>query len=200
MIHLKMKKVNTMQSEVIHIKNMVCDRCILVVSQLLGRLNIAYQDIGLGEVFLRETLSEDEKAELQEALLELGFELIDNKRGQVIETIKTKIILFLNNMEDFSDQNLSSYLTHELPYDYNYLSNLFSEVEGISIERYYISQRTEKAIELLAYDQLSIKEISHQLGYSSPAHFSNQFKKVTGLSPSHFKGKGYSRRRPLDKL
>lgn len=184
----------------IYIKNMVCNRCIMVTSAELEKLGIIAMDVKLGEVTLKDDLTFDQKEALEKSLMTLGFELIDDKKGRIIEKIKNVIIEMVHqrNFEDKS--NLSEVLSRELKHDYNYLSNLFSEVEGVTIEKYLIAQKIEKVKELLVYDELSLSEIAYKLNYSSVAYLSNQFKKVTGLTPSHFKQIREDKRKPLDQV
>lgn len=178
---------------------MVCDRCIMVVRSELEKLNISAASIELGQVELRQDISEDTKAQLQQALEQVGFEIIDDKRSRIIEKIKSLIIQLVQKEAPERKLNLSDYLSREIHYDYNYLSTLFSEVEGTTIEKYFITQKIEKAKELLVYDELSISQIADYLGYSSVAHLSTQFKQVTGFTPSHFKTLR-EKRKPLDKI
>ena len=179
---------------------MVCNRCIKAVSGLLCDLQIEHGPVLLGEVSLPQELSEDKKVILQQRLQDEGFELIDNKKSRIIERTKRLILDRINGELDEASDNLSHYLSAQLHLDYPYLSTLFSSIEGITIEKYYIAQKIEKAKELLVYDELSLSEIAYKLGYSSVQHLSNQFKKVTGLTPSHFKQIGAQRRNPLDKI
>ena len=185
---------------ILYIKNMVCDRCIMVVKSEMDRLGITIKDIKLGEVTLDKELTAEEKANLDNTLIPLGFEIIDDKKSRVIEQIKTIIIDLVHHQENDTKTNLSDVLSKELHHDYNYLSNLFSEVEGTTIEKYFIAQKIEKVKELLVYDELSLSEIAHQLNYSSVAYLSNQFKKVTGLTPSFFKKRKEKKRKSLDKI
>ena len=172
----------------LHIKNMVCLHCIMALKQLLKELGISYNHIELGAIILNEKLSKDNLEALSEGLNTLGLALIDDRRSRIIEKIKTTIInLMHEDNEEKSNQNISSILSKELNYDYNYLSNLFSESEGITIEKFAIAQRIDRVKELLVYDELTLSEIAHKLGYTSTAHLSNQFKKITGLTPSYFK-------------
>lgn len=182
------------------IKNMVCPRCITSVEQLLNQQAIGYQKLQLGEVDLVETLSPEKTATLDKALKELGFSLIDNRKSRMIEQIKKLIIGLVRNEQEQAQQKLSAILSDALHYDYNYLSNIFSEVEGTTIEKYLIAQKIERVKELLVYDELTLNEIAFQLGYSSTAHLSSQFKKVTGLTPSHFKQVKENKRRSLDEI
>ncbi|GAB2653683.1 hypothetical protein GCM10027036_03750 [Flavihumibacter cheonanensis] len=182
------------------IKNMVCDRCVLVVAGELKKIGINAQKITLGEVTLEKELTADQKEQLDQALLDLGFEPIDSKKGRIIEKIKTVIINMVHHSDHDEKTNLSDLLSKALHHDYNYLSNLFSEVEGITIEKYFIAQKIEKVKELLVYDELSLSEIALRMHYSSVAYLSNQFKKVTGLTPSHFRQIREEKRKPLDKV
>nr|BFF36902.1 hypothetical protein BACT7_17640 [Tenacibaculum mesophilum] len=182
------------------IKNMVCNRCILVIQNELDKLGIGVKSIKLGEVILEKELTSDEKESLDKVLLDLGFEIIDDKKSRIIEKIKNLIINLVHHQDSETKVNLSELLSNELHHDYNYLSNLFSEVEGTTIEKYFIAQKIEKVKELLVYDELSLSEIAFRLHYSSVAYLSNQFKKVTGLTPSHFKKIRKDRRKPLDEV
>ena len=182
------------------IKNMVCNRCILVVQQELGKLGLKASRITLGEVILEKEINKEEKIKLQQALSQLGFELIDDKKSRIIEQIKSSIIQLVQQQEMDGRTNLSDWLSNKLHLEYNYLSHLFSEVEGTTIEKYFIAQKIEKVKELLVYDELSLSEIAFRLNYSSVAYLSNQFKKVTGLTPSHFKNIKADKRKPLDKV
>lgn len=185
----------------LHIKNMVCPRCIKVVKDELTKLGLNIEAIELGKVSLSSRLSKEKMEEVRKVLYENGFELIDDKKGKLIDQIKTMIIEKIHHSESgFESMNVSVYLSKELRHDYSYLSNLFSSVEGTTIEKYVINQKIEKAKELLVYDELSLSEISWHLGYSSVQHLSNQFKKVTGLSPSHFKKLKENKRKPLDEV
>lgn len=182
------------------IKNMVCNRCIMVVQNELDRLNLSVKSIKLGEVIFNEEPTLKEKMKLGEALLTLGFELIDDKKSRIIEKIKNTIIELVHHQDNDAKNNLSDILSDKLYHDYNYLSNLFSEIEGTTIEKYFIAQKIEKVKELLVYDELSLSEIAMRLNYSSVAYLSNQFKKVTGLTPSYFKQIKEVKRKPLDEV
>lgn len=179
---------------------MVCNRCIMVVQNEMDKLNLAVKNIKLGEVVFENELSEEQKTTIDKALSPLGFELIDDKKSRIIEKIKNTIIQLVHHQDSGLKNNLSEVLSSELHHDYNYLSNLFSEIEGTTIEKYFIAQKIERVKELLVYDQLSLSEIAFQLNYSSVAYLSNQFKKVTGLTPSHFKQIKENKRKPLDQL
>lgn len=179
---------------------MVCNRCIMVVRNEMTRLGLAPTHIKLGEVSLEQALSAQEKNTLSQALSALGFALIDDKRSRIIEQIKTSIIKLVHHDDSELKANLSEVLSSQLHHDYSYLSNLFSEVEGTTIEKYFIAQKIERVKELLVYDELSLSEIAFQLNYSSVAYLSHQFKKVTGLTPSHFKKIRADKRKPLDQV
>jgi len=156
--------------------------------------------VELGEVEIEEEPSVEELRELTEALLELGFEIIDDRKSQLIEQIKNTIVARIHHNDETPKINLSDLLAQKLNYDYNYLSNLFSEVEGLTIEKYVIAQRVEKVKELLMYDQLSLSQIADRLGYSTVAYLSNQFKKQTGLSPSFYKALKENHRKNIEEL
>lgn len=182
------------------VKNMVCNRCIMVVQNELEKLGLDFTNITLGEVNLAKELQPNEKILLEKALVSLGFEVIDDKKSRIIEKIKNVIIDLVHHQDNDAKTNLSDILSEKINHDYNYLSNLFSEVEGTTIEKYFIAQKVEKIKELLVYDELSLSEIALRLNYSSVAYLSNQFKKVTGLTPSHFKQIRNEKRKPLDKV
>ena len=179
---------------------MVCNRCIMVVQNELDKLGLDVKNIRLGEVILEKEPSSEEKAMLANVLDPIGFELIDDKKSRIIEQIKNVIIDLVHHQDNNIKTNLSEVLSSKLYHDYNYLSNLFSEVEGITIEKYFIAQKIEKVKELLVYNELSLSEIAFRLNYSSVAYLSNQFKKVTGLTPSHFKQIKVDKRKPLDEV
>lgn len=179
---------------------MVCNRCILVVSETLKELKLTPLKVELGMAIVKEKLNSDVKQTIKQALEKLGFELIDDKRMRIIEQIRTAVIELVHYDNNLSKLKLSKYLMDKCHYDYSFLSKLFSEVNGISIEKYYIAQKVERIKELLAYDELSISEIATQLQYSSVAHLSSQFRNVTGMSPSMFKRLKEPKREPLDKV
>lgn len=185
----------------IYIKNMVCDRCKLVIRSILDEMQIGYESVELGEVDLGDReLDEQQLDGFQQRIESLGFELINDRKSRVIENIKTHLIKLLAQQENLEKVKLSDYLSQHLFHDYTYLSNLFSAVEGVTIEQYFINQKIEKVKELLFYDELTLTQIADRLGYSSVGHLSRQFKKVTGQTPSQFKALRDSRQRtPLDK-
>ncbi|GET24750.1 AraC family transcriptional regulator [Prolixibacter sp. NT017] len=186
----------------IYIKNMVCDRCKLAIKNQLNDLKLEPISVELGEVDFGETeLTADQMKQIKTNIEPLGFELLDDKNSTLVEKIKTLIIELVHRNDEPIQIRLSDYIRNHLNYDYHYLSNLFSSIEGTTIEHYYIEQKIEKVKELLVYDELTLSEIAYQMGYSSVAHLSGQFKKITGLTPSHFKKlKDARQRTPLDKL
>ena len=179
---------------------MVCNRCILVVQNELDKLGIEATNIKLGEITLKKDLTTKEREDLENVLDPLGFQVIDDKKSRMIEKIKNVIIDLVHHQDNDAKTNLSDVLSDALHHDYNYLSNLFSDIEGTTIEKYFIAQKVEKIKELLVYDELSLSEIADRMNYSSVAYLSNQFKKVTGLTPSHFKQIREDKRKPLDKV
>lgn len=172
----------------------------MVVAQELEKLGFPPLSLTLGEVELQAEIGETDKANIHQHLQTFGFELIDDKKSRLIGQIKSLIIELVHQQNNELKTNLSDFLSDQLHHDYSYLSNLFSEVEGTTIEKYFIAQKIEKVKELLVYDELSLSEIAFQLNYSSVAHLSNQFKKVTGLTPSHFKNIKAVKRKPLDEV
>ncbi|MBK8702033.1 MAG: helix-turn-helix transcriptional regulator [Saprospiraceae bacterium] len=171
----------------IHIKYMVSNRCKMVVRAALDGLGISYGAVDLGEVEVKEDLSYERLAELRTLLNYASLELIDDKRAVLIEKIKNHIVELIHYSGDLPNVIFSDYLSEKLHYDYTYMASLFSEITGTTIEHFIIAHKIEKVKELLLYDELSLTEISYKLNYSSVAHLSNQFKKVTGLTPSYFK-------------
>ncbi|MBW8330935.1 MAG: AraC family transcriptional regulator [Prolixibacteraceae bacterium] len=182
------------------IRNMVCNRCIMAVQQVFESLNNPPVRISLGEVETAHPIQENELERLRKALVSYGFELIDDMKSQLIEKIKNTIVQSIHHSNEDLKINYSEYIESHLNRDYAYLSSLFSEVEGTTIEKYIILQKIERVKELLVYDELTLSEIAYQMGYSNVAYLSNQFKKVTGLTPSHFKQVKENKRKPLDKI
>ncbi len=156
--------------------------------------------VNLGEVEIEGSLSKDQLIELDTLLRSLGFELIDDKKSRIIEKIKNTIITLIHHTDYDIKTNLSSFITSKIHQDYNYLSNLFSSIEGTSIEKYFITQRIERVKELIVYDELTLSEIAGKLGYSSVAYLSNQFKKVTGFTPSYFRSLKENKRKNIEEL
>jgi AraC-like DNA-binding protein len=191
-----------MSQQTLLVKNMVCHRCVLAVTDILNSAGIEFSQVQIGEIHVTDELPAAKKTYLKEKLAGIGFELIDNQSVGLIEKIKQLVILKARNEVDEKDARikLSNYLSSKLHHEYTYLSSLFSSVEGRTIENFFIEQRIEKAKELLVYGQLTLSEIAYELEYSSVAHLSGQFKKITGLTPSYFKEIGNSMRRPLDSI
>lgn len=184
----------------LYIKNMVCSRCKMVVKSQLENLGLQVLGVSLGEVEIEDGVPAAKLAQAATALRSVGFEIIDDKKSRLIEKIKNAVVTLVHHADQEQKINLSAYISSQLHRDYNYLSNLFSEVEGTTIEKYFIAQRIEKAKELIMYDEMSLSAIADQLGYSSVAYLSNQFKKVTGFTPSYFKSLKESKRRNIEEL
>jgi AraC-like DNA-binding protein len=184
----------------LYIKNMVCDRCILVIKEQLEKAGIAYNRVQLGEVEIDKEPTPEQLEQLNKQLTAIGFDLLDDKKEKLVEKIKNIIIALIHRNEDSNNKKLSAILEEKLQQDYHYLSNLFSSMEGITIEKYTIRQRIERVKELLTYNELSLSEIADQMDYSSVQHLSQQFKKETGLTPSKFRELKENIRKPLDKV
>ena len=184
----------------LYIRNMVCNRCKYVVKTELEKLGEEVLDIDLGEVELKGEPNASQLELISKVLAGFGFALINDKASRTIEAIKTTIIEAVKDPELLEQKNLSDILTTKLNRDYSSLSKLFSEVEGITLEQFFILQKIERAKEMLVYDEMSLTEISYELGYSSVAHLSSQFRKVTGLTPSHFRKLRVKPRKSLDDL
>jgi AraC family transcriptional regulator len=182
------------------IKNMVCNRCIMVVREQCEKVGIKPTHVEMGEVELPKPLTEVKSKDLALKLSELGFEILDDKRHKQIETIKTRLIEKVQSGEIEEHFSISDFLSKKLSKEYSLISRLFSEVEGITIEHFFIHQKIEKVKEWLTYNELSLGEITWKLGYSSVAHLSAQFKKVTGMTPTEFKKLGASHRKSLDQV
>ena len=166
---------------------MVSLRCRMIVKEELSKLGLQSVTIDLGMVELHEDITEQQRQQLKHNLLRSGLELLDNKKSILIERIKNVIIEMIHYSEEIPKVNFSEYISEKLHYDYTYLANVFSEVKGMTIQQFIILHKIEKVKELLLYDELNLTEISYKLHYSSVSHLSNQFKKITGLSPSFFK-------------
>lgn len=179
---------------------MVCIRCKMVVKDELTRLGLKYTSVELGEADLEDSISDNQREQFRANLLKYGLELMDDKKSVLIQKIKTVIIELVHYSEEPLIINLSDYLSQTLHYDYTYLANLFSEVQGITIEKFFISHKIERVKELLVYNELTLTEIAYKLHYSSVAHLCTQFKKITGLTPSHFKELKNKRRSMLEDL
>jgi AraC-like DNA-binding protein len=180
------------------IRNMVCIRCQMVVKAELEKLGVQYIDVKIGEANTIEDVSKEQLQKLDVELRKSGLELMDDKRSILVEKIKSAIIELVHYTDEQIKTNLSDYLSEKLNYDYTYLANLFSEVKGITVEKFYLTHKIEKVKELIVYDELNLSEIAYKMNYSSVAHLSNQFKKITGLTPSHFKMLKNKRRRTLE--
>ena len=176
---------------------MVCIRCKMVLKSELEKLGLHYTTIELGEAEIREDISTEQLHRLSVALKKTGLELMDDKKSILVEKIKTIIIELVHYTDEQIKINLSDHLSEKLNHNYTYLANLFSEVKGTTIEKFYLAHKIEKVKELLVYDELNLTEIADKLHYSSVAHLSNQFKKMTGLTPSHFKNLKHKRRSAL---
>lgn len=186
----------------IAVKNMVCVRCIKVVKEILNQLQIPYVNVELGRIHLKGTLDAEQATYLKERLLEEGFDIVEDQKLVVIEKIKNLIVDLVYN-KDLSEwnENLSVYLSAQSHKDYSTISQLFSSVENTTIEQYFILQKLERVKEMLVYDDLSLSEIAWKLGYSSVAHLSSQFKKITGFTPTKFKAlKEHHKKQFIDKI
>jgi AraC-like DNA-binding protein len=172
----------------------------MVVKDELARLGLHHVVVDLGEAEIIENISPSQRAEFKSALLRSGLELMDDKKSVLIEKIKNVIVELVHYSEEPLIVNLSEFLSQKLNHDYTYLANLFSEVQGTTIEKFFISHKIERVKELLVYDELTLTEIAYQMHYSSVAHLSTQFKKVTGLTPSHFKELKVKRRSMLEDM
>ncbi len=184
----------------LHIKNMVCNRCKILVKDELIKFGLHPTSIELGDVEIREELTGKRKDKLNKVLQSFGFDLIDDKKSRLIEKIKNTIVELVHYSDEQLKTNFSEHISKKLHHDYSYLSNLFSEVEVTTIEKYFIAQKIEKVKELLKYDELSLSEIADRLNYSSTAYLSNQFKKQTGLTPSFYKSLKQNKRQNIDDL
>lgn len=182
------------------IKYMVSVRCKMMVKEALKKMGLHFVVIDLGEVEIMENLTETQRLELKTILFKSGLELMDNKKAMLIERIKNVIVEMVHHTDELIKFNFSDYLSEKLQYDYTYLANLFSEVQGTTIEKFIISHKVERIKELIIYGEWNISEIAYRMNYSSVAHLSSQFKKVTGLSPSHFKQLKNKRRSPIENI
>jgi AraC-like DNA-binding protein len=184
----------------LYIKNMVSIRCKMLVKSELERLNLPYKTVELGEVELEENISDQKREELKQALLKSGLVLMEDKKSVLVEKIKTIIIEMIHYTDELPKVNYSMYISQKLNLNYTYLANLFAEVKGTTIEQFIIIHKIERVKELIIYDELSLTDIAALMQYSSVAHLSKQFKKITGLTPSHFKQLKNKRRNPLEDL
>jgi len=172
----------------------------MAVKEELKKLGLHFIVVELGEVEIMETISAEQREVLKAGLIDSGLELMDDKRAVLIEKIKTVIIDMVHHSDEMIKTNFSDYLSDKLKHDYTYLANLFSEIQGITIEHFIINHKIERIKELIIYDELNITEIAWKMNYSSVAHLSNQFKKITGLSPSHFKQLKVKRRSQIEDI
>ncbi len=179
---------------------MVSNRCKMAVKEELRKLGLHFIVVDLGEVEIMENISAEQREQLKMRLLNSGLELMDDKKAILIEKIKNAIIEMVHHSDEMIKTNFSDFLSEKLNHDYTYLANLFSEVQGTTIEQFIIAHKIERIKELIIYDELNITEIAWKMNYSSVAHLSNQFKKVTGLSPSHFKQLKDKRRSPIEEI
>ena len=182
------------------IKYMVSERCKIVVKEELKKLRLHYIFVDMGVVDIMENLTAEQHEQIKIALLRSGLELMDDKKAVLIEKIKNVIIDMIHYKDDMLKVNFSDYLSEKLKHDYTYLANLFSEVQGTTIEKFIISHKIERVKELIIYDELSLSEIAWKMHYSSVAHLSNQFKKITGLTPSHFRSLKDKRRIAIENI
>jgi AraC-like DNA-binding protein len=178
---------------------MVSNRCKMLVKDELKKLDLHYI-VNMGEADIMEDITKEQREQLKIALLQSGLELMDDRKAVLIEKIKTVIIEMVHYTDELPKTNFSDYLSEKLNHDYTYLANLFSEVEGTTIEKFIISHKIERVKELIIYDEVNLTEIAWMMHYSSVAHLSNQFKKVTGLTPSHFKQLKNKRRSPIEEI
>lgn len=179
---------------------MVSNRCKMVVKEALKDLGLHFVMVDLGEVEIMESITAQQRDTLKDTLFNAGLELMDDKRSILIEKIKNTIIEIVHHSEEMMKVSFSVYLSEKLHHDYTYMANLFSEFQGTTIEQFIILHKVEKIKELLIYGELNITEIAYKMNYSSNAHLSSQFKKVTGLTPSHFKQLKEKRRRPIEDI
>jgi AraC-like DNA-binding protein len=182
----------------IYIKYMVSQRCKMVVKEELKKLGLHFVVVDLGVVDIMENINDEQREQIRTALRKSGLELMDDKKAVIIEKIKTAIIEMIHYKDDLIKVNFSDFLSEKLNYDYTYLANLFSEIQGTTIEKFIIAHKIERVKELIIYDELNLTEIAWMMHYSSVAHLSNQFKKITGLTPSHFKALKNKRRQAIE--
>ena len=191
-----------MAANILFVKNMVCHRCILAVRDILLDLSISFDQVSIGEIHLSESLTKEQNELLSTNLNQIGLQLIDNRMNGLVEKIKQLVIMKARKEVGPNEHKmkLSVFLSEQLHHEYTYLSSFFSSVEGRTIENYFIDQRIEKVKELLVYKEMTLSEIAFEMEYSSVAHLSNQFKKISGLTPSHFKRVGSNKRKLLDQI
>ena len=179
---------------------MVCIRCKLVVKDIVSKLELTLIKVDLGEIEIKEFINNEQLEQMRDNLLQFGLELMDDKKSMLIQKIKNVVVELVHYSDEPLLVNFSEYLSKKLQHDYTYLANLFSEVQGTTIEKFLIAHKIERVKELLIYNELTLSEIAIQMHYSSVAYLSTQFKKVTGLTPSHFKQLKQKRRSMLDDM
>ena len=184
----------------LYIKYMVSNRCKMVVKEELMKLGLHFVVVDLGEIDIMENISDEQREQLRTALSATGLELMDDKRAVLIEKVKNVIIEMIHHSDQLPLINFSDYISQKLNFDYTYLSNLFSEFQGSTIQQFIIVHKIERVKELLMYEELNLTEISYKMQYSSVAHLSNQFKKITGLSASQFQKLKEKRRTPIEEI
>ena len=191
-----------MTMNIVLVKNMVCQRCVVSVEDILNKAAVPFHKVLFGEIHLPHELNREQKENLSAVLKKEGFELIESHKKELIEKIRLLLIKRARNEVDKNEirLNLSTYLSEKLLYEYTYLSSLFSEAEGRTIENFFIEQRIVKAKEMLLYGKMTLSEIAFELGYNSTAYLSSQFKKITGVTPSYFKEAVIARRKELEKV
>jgi AraC-like DNA-binding protein len=194
------EKTDKLEKTKLYIKNMVSIRCKMVVRAVLENLGLNYSFVELGEIEIIGDLSNTKHGQLKADLLKYGLELMEDKKNILVEKIKNVIVEMIHYSDELPDVKFSNYLGKKLNHHYTYLANLFSEVKGMSIQHFVMLHKTERVKELLMYDEFTLSEIAWKLHYSSVAHLSNQFKKITGLTPTHFKNMKYKRRTALDNV
>lgn len=187
-------------AEILHIKNMVCDRCITAVRSELEKLDIDAKSVVLGEVELTSFIDPETKNQLRDNLEKIGFELLEDKKHQLTERVKNIIIELVHHKNTQLNINLSDYISEQIGGDYSSISKQFSETEHTTIEKFFIAQKIERVKELISYNEWTLSEISDHLHYSSVAHLSGQFKKITGMTPSEYKNKELKDRKPLNEV
>jgi AraC-like DNA-binding protein len=184
----------------LYIKYMVSARCKMAVKEEMNKLGLHFVLVDLGVVDIMENISQEQRDQLKEGLQNSGLELMDDKKAVLIERIRNIIIEMVHYYKELPKTNFSDFLSEKLNYDYTYLANLFSEVQGTTIEKFIIAHKIERVKELIIYDELNLTEIAWLMHYSSVAHLSNQFKKITGLTPSHFKQLKNKRRQAIEDI
>lgn len=194
------QKISTLIKTTLHIKNMVCDRCKMAVQTQIENVGLKAGKIELGEIEIIGELNDIRRESLKQGLKQIGFELIDDGNAKTVERIKNAIVELVHYAQDELKVNYSSYIADKLGKDYTYLSNLFSDFEGTTIEKFIIRQKIERAKEMLEYGDLTLSQIADRLGYSNVAYLSSLFKKVTGLTPSQYKESNLKSRKSLDKV